>query len=648
MPISKFRPDPNTVQSGYYNDRNGTPDAANQVKAGESPLTSATKETAHTVQTISKALQQSGVVSSAGGAVMAGGGAPSPAAVMQMMTGQAPKPSADDNRHDLVKTMGGWYVPANDPLAQSAAVDEDGLVSFGFDDGLQKAAVEVKPESSDDPNEPDMEEQGDKEDQPDQLQKKKVKKGSGVQKSMTFFEALAAGKQLQKAGKTGEGSRGGKIIGHTSSGKPIYAGIQRISGGKDWSAMDHSDAQVAHAKQWKEHKDKPSGKDAIRFTDMSAQDVVTRTQHHERQSDFHRKKAGEIQDREAKEAKTAKKNAAHAAKVKQWEAEGHSMFNMLGAAGEEKKRAAEAAHEKIFGKGSGVPGAIQKGNDMSGLEDFIQKSEAEAARERQVPAREAGNILDDFLQKAAGQGGLPASGGPRKDLPRSLNPEDGGNLAGKGKGSGAQDAGPETVGSYVKKDKMQGNLYENTGLDDQAVGSEDLEEKAKTGGASKMAKGIHPPGQWVDWSKAAETSSRIRSMLYAQLANQDTDVTLGLGVAPDVEHGEQEGNEVHMVQKGILYTSDRDDQRIEKAMEQYADGGLAFHQTAAVNLNGQLQKSVQCPTCETITKSMYATCQGCGSSLNVGSQASRSHGLHLGPELQKAIVIGEEEDVLLG
>lgn len=30
-------------------------------------------------------------------------------------------------------------------------------------------------------------------------------------------------KALQKAAKTGEGSRGGKVIGHTKSGKPIYA-----------------------------------------------------------------------------------------------------------------------------------------------------------------------------------------------------------------------------------------------------------------------------------------------------------------------------------------------------------------------------------------------------------------------------------------
>jgi hypothetical protein len=48
---------------------------------------------------------------------------------------------------------------------------------------------------------------------------------------------------LQKAGKTGEGSRGGKIIGHTKSGAPIYSTGK--SAGK-YSSADHMDAAKAH------------------------------------------------------------------------------------------------------------------------------------------------------------------------------------------------------------------------------------------------------------------------------------------------------------------------------------------------------------------------------------------------------------------
>lgn len=43
----------------------------------------------------------------------------------------------------------------------------------------------------------------------------------------------------------GEGSRGGKIISHTKSGKPIYDTANHSSH-KDFTSADHSDAQEAH------------------------------------------------------------------------------------------------------------------------------------------------------------------------------------------------------------------------------------------------------------------------------------------------------------------------------------------------------------------------------------------------------------------
>jgi hypothetical protein len=57
---------------------------------------------------------------------------------------------------------------------------------------------------------------------------------------------------MEKAG--GEGSRGGKIIGHTKSGKPIYdhheggvAGFHAAHA--NWKAQDHEDAAKAHASE---------------------------------------------------------------------------------------------------------------------------------------------------------------------------------------------------------------------------------------------------------------------------------------------------------------------------------------------------------------------------------------------------------------
>ena len=62
--------------------------------------------------------------------------------------------------------------------------------------------------------------------------------------SLVFDARVLSVDDLRKAG---EGSRGGKIIGHTKSGKPVYAGAHPLSatyGG--FSASDHEDAARAH------------------------------------------------------------------------------------------------------------------------------------------------------------------------------------------------------------------------------------------------------------------------------------------------------------------------------------------------------------------------------------------------------------------
>lgn len=61
------------------------------------------------------------------------------------------------------------------------------------------------------------------------------------------FDELA--KSLDSVIKSGEGSRGGKIIGHTSSGKPVYASkMEHIHAGahQDYSAKDHKEAANMH------------------------------------------------------------------------------------------------------------------------------------------------------------------------------------------------------------------------------------------------------------------------------------------------------------------------------------------------------------------------------------------------------------------
>ena len=103
MPKSKYLPDPNLVQSGYYNDRQGTLDKSLE-GGSKDPLRSAAQE------------NTSGRIQSAVSA---------PGAVQQAPNSPIP----DANREEMVDTGGGWYVPKSDPRAAAAAVeDAEGLI----------------------------------------------------------------------------------------------------------------------------------------------------------------------------------------------------------------------------------------------------------------------------------------------------------------------------------------------------------------------------------------------------------------------------------------------------------------------------------------------------------------------------------------
>jgi hypothetical protein len=55
--------------------------------------------------------------------------------------------------------------------------------------------------------------------------------------------------------KGGEGSKGGKVVGHTKSGKPIYANANHASH-KEFTHEDHKDAYHLHDGKVNEHMDK--------------------------------------------------------------------------------------------------------------------------------------------------------------------------------------------------------------------------------------------------------------------------------------------------------------------------------------------------------------------------------------------------------
>jgi len=90
--------------------------------------------------------------------------------------------------------------------------------------------------------------------------------------------------------KGGEGSRGGKIIGHTKSGKPVYENRNAMAE-KKYTSKDHDDASYAHL----DHNKKTEGK---------------RNEHHTSEFDRHhdtsqyKKKNEELESEDKKEGKS--------------------------------------------------------------------------------------------------------------------------------------------------------------------------------------------------------------------------------------------------------------------------------------------------------------------------------------------------------
>ena len=71
-----------------------------------------------------------------------------------------------------------------------------------------------------------------------------------VDKNLTISKS-----EIDTLEKGGEGSRGGKIIGHTKSGKPVYE-KQSAHLYSDFSTEDHTDAESIHVKRAHKHADK--------------------------------------------------------------------------------------------------------------------------------------------------------------------------------------------------------------------------------------------------------------------------------------------------------------------------------------------------------------------------------------------------------
>lgn len=89
--------------------------------------------------------------------------------------------------------------------------------------------------------------------------------------------------QLDSLMKAGEGSKGGHVIGHTKSGKPVYKGKNQASSKeyKDFTSEDHADASHLHNQAYAEHSNKIGGPHSQYASAMAG--------HHGEARDNHRK-----------------------------------------------------------------------------------------------------------------------------------------------------------------------------------------------------------------------------------------------------------------------------------------------------------------------------------------------------------------------
>lgn len=133
----------------------------------------------------------------------------------------------------------------------------------------------------------------------------------------THDKAIVQLDNLLKAGK--EGSRGGHVIGHTKSGKPVYAGKRPDDKEyKNFTSQDHLDAAFHHRDKAGEHENirrRTSGSVSERHHDLS-QYHHNQDQHHQQAAD--REEQNNLSADEKKILAEAKKkqSAHHEAMVK--------------------------------------------------------------------------------------------------------------------------------------------------------------------------------------------------------------------------------------------------------------------------------------------------------------------------------------------
>ena len=191
---------------------------------------------------------------------------------------------------------------------------------------------------------------------------------------------------LNKAG--GEGSKGGTVIGHTASGKPIYRSGNH-TGHKEFKPEDHAHASALHNDIYDKAQEKLNSKRDGDPTFKPDQKVYDFLQHHHTQMKIHNEQANKNRDGDAKEKedkikhdigsnpeKMDKKtigeyinNLARKGKTK----EAKSLYNKLKPMFEEKKKKeVKKSLIELLEKGRALPVGTQR---TWGGRDYVKHSD---------------------------------------------------------------------------------------------------------------------------------------------------------------------------------------------------------------------------------------------------------------------------------
>lgn len=117
----------------------------------------------------------------------------------------------------------------------------------------------------------------------------------GVITEDLYSKAIEQLDGLMMKAKSGEGSRGGHIIGHTKSGKPVYSGKKaEHKDYKEFTSQDHKDAASLHGEKAEGHQ----GSINSTAQEHAKNQLATLAQHHREMVVDHMKQSGDMAQKE--------------------------------------------------------------------------------------------------------------------------------------------------------------------------------------------------------------------------------------------------------------------------------------------------------------------------------------------------------------